>query len=214
MQNERYYNTLLMAYLRVATGRLDCHDEAELMALAQERQIKIYDFKRNLVPLPRVKYVMGFLKSLQFKSLMDVGSGRGAFLWPFMDAFPDVEVHSVDLLPHRLEIIQQVHDGGIARLHPHLGDFCQLDFDESSVDVVTLLEVLEHIPDVEAAVDKAMHIARQYVVVTVPSKPDDNPEHIHLLTKDKLTALFAKAGYANLHFGGVPGHLFVAASKS
>jgi 2-polyprenyl-3-methyl-5-hydroxy-6-metoxy-1,4-benzoquinol methylase len=50
------------------------------------------------------------------------------------------------------------------------------------VDIVTLLEVLEHIPDVEKAV-AAVRMARKYVVVSVPSKEDNNPEHIHLLTK-------------------------------
>ena len=82
---------------------------------------------------------------------------------------------------------------------------------EKSVDVVTMLEVLEHIPDVERAVRNAVAAARKYVVVTVPSKPDNNPEHIHLLTKGRLEELFRGAGCGRLHFDGVPGHLFVAA---
>ncbi len=81
------------------------------------------------------------------------------------------------------------------------------------MDVVTLLEVLEHIPNVEAAVRNAVRIAKQCIVVSVPSKPDDNPEHIHLLTKDKLTALFNEAGCVKLHFSGVPEHLILVASK-
>ena len=51
----------------------------------------------------------------------------------------------------------------------------------------------------------------EYVVVTVPSKPNDNPEHIHLLTKEKLTQLFNAAGCTKLHFDGVEGHLFMVA---
>ena len=72
-----------------------------------------------------------------------------------------------------------------------------------------MLEVLEHIPSVEDAIRNAVRIARDYVVVTVPSKEDDNPEHIHLLTKEKLTAMFNKAGITKLSFDGVPGHLFM-----
>ena len=56
-------------------------------------------------------------------------------------------------------------------------------------------------------------MARRYVVVTVPSKPDSNPEHIHLLTKDLLTEMFAAAGCERLHFDGVEGHLFMVAAK-
>ena len=57
-----------------------------------------------------------------------------------------------------------------------------------------------------------MKMARNYVVVSVPSKEDDNPEHIHLLTKDILTKLFADAGCTKLHFGGVNGHLIMMAT--
>lgn len=50
------------------------------------------------------------------------------------------------------------------------------------------------------------------MVVTVLSKPDNNPEHIHLLTKERLTDLFAAAGCEKLKFGGVNGHLLLIAS--
>ena len=72
-----------------------------------------------------------------------------------------------------------------------------------------MLEVLEHIPEVEKAISAAVKMAKHYVVVTVPSKPDNNPEHIHLLTKDRLTQMFGSAGCTRLHFDGVEGHLFM-----
>jgi len=91
-------------------------------------------------------------------------------------------------------------------------DICTCDVPAASFDVVTLLEVLEHIPEVDRAVEAAVRLARRYVVVTVPSKPDNNPEHIHLLTKEKLTGLFSAAGCEKLKFGGVNGHLLAIAS--
>lgn len=57
-----------------------------------------------------------------------------------------------------------------------------------------------------------MRIARKHVVVTVPSKEDNNPEHIHLLTKQVLTELFKEAGCTRLRFDGVNGHLFMVAT--
>ena len=101
----------------------------------------------------------------------------------------------------------------MGRLKVFQGDICAWDAPEASYDTVTLLEVLEHIPDVGAAVRNACRIARRYVVVTVPSKPDDNPEHIHLLTKPRLEGLFQAAGCRALRFDAVPGHLVLFAKK-
>ena len=143
--------------------------------------------------------------------ILDVGSGRGVFLFPFLEEFPKTETVSIDVLPRRVEFLQDVNRGGITRLRAVQADLCGQPFPDGSFDVVTALEVLEHIPDVESAVRAAVRMARRYVVVTVPSKPDDNPEHIHLLTKERLTELFEAAGCRRLHFDGVPGHLFVAA---
>ena len=66
--------------------------------------------------------------------------------------------------------------------------------------------------NVQAAVNAAVRLAKRYVILSVPSKPDDNPEHIHLLTKDILTELFQNAGCHKLHFDGVNGHLLMMAT--
>lgn len=184
-----------------------------ILSLGRAAGLKLYHFKKSHGELPRVKYVLGFLRSLHFESLLDVGSGRGAFLWPFMSAFPHVKVESVDLLPHRVEFLETVRLGGAGNLRAAQADLCKLSGPDASCDVVTLLEVLEHIPDVDAAVRNAVRLAKKYVVVSVPSKPDDNPEHIRLLTKDVLTRLFSKAGSTRLRFDGVSGHLLLIAAK-
>ena len=202
---QRYYERLAYAWQRGQAERTG-------QPVSGGRDFRMYSFKRGHEELPRVKKVLGFLRAVQPESLLDVGSGRGVFLFPFLEAFPWVEVTSVDLLAHRVEFLQDLRRGGITNLRAVQGDICSRPFAEDSFDVVTALEVLEHIPDVERAVNAAVRMARRYVVATVPSRPDDNPEHIHLLTKQKLTELFEKAGCRRLHFDGVPGHLFLAAS--
>ena len=94
--------------------------------------------------------------------ILDVGSGRGVFLFPFLEAFPWVEVTSVDLLAHRVEFLQDLSRGGITNLRAEQGDICLQPFPEKSFDVVTVLEVLEHIPDVEKAVFAAVRMARRF----------------------------------------------------
>ncbi len=196
---------------RTANGCTD--DELlQIVEAGHEAGLKLYPFKAGTQTLARTRRVMGFLRSIKFETMLDVGSGRGVFLIPFMKEFPWVWVTSLDLLEKRVAFLNELADGGFQQLHAERRDICTQPFPDNSFDVVTLLEVLEHIPAVEKAVAAAVKMARQYVVVTVPSKPDDNPEHIHLLTKDKLTQLFGAAGCTKLHFDGVEGHLFLVAT--
>lgn len=184
----------------------------EIVDAGVKSEQKMYPFKNGKAELPRVRRVMSFLHGVEFGTMLDVGSGRGVFLLPFMAEFPEVKITSLDLLEKRVVFLNELSAGGYSQLTAMQENLCDQPFPENSFDVVTLLEVLEHIPEVEKAIAAAVKMAKQYVVVTVPSKPDDNPEHIHLLTKEILTDLFHRAGCDKLHFGGVEGHLFLVAA--
>ncbi len=124
--------------LRWKTTAESSEDELiQNVTAGREAGLKLYPFKSGTQTLTRTRRTLGFLHSLSFETMLDVGSGRGVFLIPFI---------------------------------------------------------------------------KEFVVVTVPSKPDNNPEHIHLLTKDKLTQIFSAAGCTRLNFDGVEGHLFMVAS--
>ena len=194
----------------------ECSEEEllQIVSAGHEAGLKLYPFKAGTQILARTRRVLGFLHSVSFETMLDVGSGRGVFLIPFMKEFPWVQVTSLDLLEKRVLFLNELADGGFRQLHAQQKDICDQPFPDDSFDVVTMLEVLEHIPEVEKAAAAAVRMARQYVVVTVPSKPDNNPEHIHLLTKDKLTRMFNEAGCEKLHFDGVEGHLFMVAVVS
>lgn len=186
---------------------------SSIVELGEKTGQKLYPFKIGKTELPRVRRVLSFLHGIEFETLLDVGSGRGVFLLPFLEEFPHVQVTSLDLLDKRVTFLNELASGGYSRLTAFEKNICDQPFPENTFDVVTLLEVLEHIPEVDRAVAAAVKMAKQHVVVTVPSKPDDNPEHIHLLTKDILTELFTGAGCTKLHFSGVNGHLFLVAAK-
>lgn len=227
MGRNEYQSLLAAAYVRgvarsgglVLPGELDdaplgALTDAELdriIGIGVQAELKLYHFKEK-DDLPRVAAVLGFLRGVQPRSLLDVGSGRGAFLFPFLREFPETPVTAVELLSHRVELLSAVARGGVDRLTVLQKDICDWNAPPASFDVVTLLEVLEHIPAVDRAVAAAVRLAQRYVVVTVPSKPDNNPEHIHLLTQEKLAGLFAQAGCRKLKFGGVNGHLLAVAA--
>ena len=226
---ERYYNNFAVCAIRGYLKRkgltalladellnkdvseLTESDILEIFSACEKTDIKLYRFKRSDRTLPRVHKVLGFLKGISFENLLDVGSGRGVFLLPFMEEFPYTSVTSVDILDKRIDLLSDIKNGGIDRLTVKKASICDCPFPEKSFDVVTLLEVLEHIPDVESAIRSAVSIAKNYIIVTVPSKEDSNPEHIHLLTKERLTEYFNACGVSKLSFDGVPGHLFMIA---
>ena len=186
-------------------------EQNEIIRIGIDNKLKLYRFKNTHDNLGRIVGVMGFLKSVQMESVLDIGSGRGVFLWPFINAFPYIPITAVDMLDYRVELYKTVQQGGIETLSGIQGDICTLDVPDKSYDIVSMLEVLEHIPDVASVVKSAVRIARKYIVVSVPSKPDDNPDHIHLLTREILQTLFNDAGCKKLKFDEVNNHriLFV-----
>ncbi len=226
---ERYYTDLFLSAVRgyyKRTGNAELSEREyiiensselspvefeKIVNVSRENGFKSYHFKKKDI-LPRVHKVLGFLKSIYFENLLDVGSGRGVFLFPFMESFPHVEVTSVDILDKRVEMLSDIKNGGIDRLDALKADICIQPFPDKTFDVITLLEVLEHIPDVRKAIESAVKMAKKYVVVSVPSKEDNNPEHIHLLTKKLLTEYFSECGVTKLHFDGVNGHLLMIAT--
>jgi hypothetical protein len=50
-------------------------------------------------------------------------------------------------------------------------------------------------------------VASRYVVASVPSKEDDNPEHVHLFDGRGFEALFLDAGARGVKLDYVPGHI-------
>lgn len=188
-------------------------DKSKLDEIIEEHKIKTYYFKEKEI-LPRVNIILGFLKGINPNNLLDVGSGRGVFLFPLLKEFSELNITSIDILEHRVKLLKNIKSGGINNLNVYQEDIVNYNEEDNTYDVVTLLEVLEHIENVNDAIKNAIRLSKNFIVITVPSKEDNNPEHIHLLTKNKLTKIFNDLGVYNLKFSGVNGHLVLIARKS
>jgi ubiquinone/menaquinone biosynthesis C-methylase UbiE len=209
--DERYYLDLAAAFVRGKMADAPDLPSAEMVQFGLQAGLRLHKFKQTS-ELPRVRKVLGMLRGLAPCDLLDIGSGRGVFLWPLLDAFPWLPVFALDRHPQRIEDIHTVRRGGIARLTALVGDGCRLPLADKSVDVVTMLEVLEHLPQPARAVAEAVRVARRGIIVSVPSKEDDNPEHLYLFTRDSLHALLRTAGARRVHFDGVLNHLLALAT--
>lgn len=207
--DDRYFTDLAAAYVRGKLGDAPPAPE-EAVALGLARGLRLHKFKRS-AELPRVRKVLGILRGLAPSSLLDMGSGRGTFLWPLLDAFPHLEVTAVDINPVRVADIAAVRAGGLTNLRALLADAAALEVEDDCADVVTALEVLEHLPAPRRAAAEAVRAARKYVVASVPSKEDENPEHIHLFDARSFESLFLDAGARGVRIEFVLNHMIAVA---
>ncbi len=221
-----YYQQFACAYIRGKLGQapssayqplfsqpleaLSSEEVQTLLRLGASQGLRLHRFKRTM-GLARVRKVLGMLKGFQPANLLDIGSGRGAFLWPLLDAFPVLPVTAIDLLDYRVADLQAVRAGGVDRLSAYRMDATALAFADRSFDGVTMLEVLEHIPHPEKALAEVCRVAQRFVILSVPSKADDNPEHIHLFTEQRLRALLAAQGVRQVNVSYVLNHLLAVA---
>lgn len=193
--------------LETSLDELTEQQRDEIVEIGRKAGLSLHRFKLSLGNLPRVRRVFGFLQGVIPESILDVGSGRGAFLWPFMRTFPGLPVTAIDLDEHHFETYEAVRLGGIDTLTGHQADIRTFNAPDKSFDIVTMLEVLEHIPDPAKPIENAVRLAQRHVVISVPSKEDDNPHHLHLLTEPILRDMLANAGCTRVRFDYTLGHL-------
>lgn len=130
-------------------------------------------------------------------TVVDVGVGEGYALermWPAGTEVVALEYRhdKAVVASERLEAVQVVR-----------GDAGLLPFPDRSADLVTSIEVLEHLPRYEQAVAEMARICRGRLVVSVPWEPwfrlgnlgrgknvkrfGNDPEHLHFFNPSRLT---------------------------
>jgi 2-polyprenyl-3-methyl-5-hydroxy-6-metoxy-1,4-benzoquinol methylase len=206
MTEDRYFTNLAAAFVQGKLGQMPQRSVDEIIQTGLDAGLRLHKFKRN-AELPRVKKALGVLRGLAPESLLDVGSGRGTFLFPLLDEFSYLSVTAIDLDERRAIDLDALRRGGLENFAAVRADVTQLGFENNSFDVVTMLEVLEHLTTPEKAATEALRVARHFVLLSVPSKEDDNPEHLHLFDARRIEAIFASAGAKSVKFDYVLNHL-------
>ena len=103
------------------------------------------------------------------ESALDVGCGEGVLTERFAERLGSGRVVGIDLDDAAL------HAEWARRSRPNLEFRAfagpDLPFDDNEFDIVSALEVLEHVPDPEHTLAEMTRVARRHVLVSVPREP-------------------------------------------
>jgi len=165
---------------------------------------------------PVVKRLMaGFHSSLdelwqraQPESVLDVGCGEGVITAEWAERLGDGRVVGIDLDDAKLRA------EWLVRARPNLEfraeEATRLNFGDDEFDMVTAIEVLEHVPRPEATLDEMARVARRWLLVSVPREPlwrglnmargaywgalGNTPGHVNHWSKRAFTQLLGRYG--------------------
>ena len=139
--------------------------------------------------LGRLKVVFDLLDKLEFRSLLDIGCGDGRFLREIRLAYPNLKLTGIDSSEKALDLAKQ--------MNPEL-EFEQRDILDSPLetkwDVITLLEVIEHVPP-STLPDFMMSACGMlnpggHLIITVPHLNEKLiPKHYQHFSLEKLRTL-------------------------
>jgi ubiquinone/menaquinone biosynthesis C-methylase UbiE len=98
--------------------------------------------------------------------VLEVGVGEGEIATRVGTRYPAAAVVGLDLPDD--DLAEQWTGRGIAAT---FGDIAALPFPDRTFDLVLAIEVLEHVPDPDAALRELARVARADVVLSVPREP-------------------------------------------
>ncbi len=134
-----------------------------------------YDKYGSTNPLVR-RLMTGFERTLdellgrsEPSSLLDVGCGEGVLVERWARRLPERRVVGVDLQEESIQAGWAEH--AAPNLEYRVMDTPELPFAAGEFDLVTAIEVLEHVPDPEQTLREMARCAGRHLLVSVPREP-------------------------------------------
>lgn len=141
------------------------------------------------------RFIFSLMKDISFNSVLDAGCGTGVLLQQILEQYPHVQVTGSEYSPQGLEF---------ARKRLPNGDFHVLDLSTQTLgkkfDLVTCIDVLEHIDDDRAALKNLLAMTAGYMILSLPLGPlfkaeVDRMGHVHGYSRRELETKMQDAGF-------------------
>ena len=142
------------------------------------------------------------------QSLLDVGCGEGVLTHKWAQHLAPRRVVGIDLADETLQAEWDRRQ--VPNLEYRVMKAENLPFADGEFDVVTAIEVLEHVPDPEHTVDEMARVASGHLLVSVPREPlwralnmargaylkdlGNTPGHLNHWSKRSLVVLLGRLG--------------------
>jgi ubiquinone/menaquinone biosynthesis C-methylase UbiE len=170
--------------------------------LQDETSEKYFRFSTRRITALFIEKIVQHLKKNDPKIILDAGCGTG-FITDIINRSMDVTIVSCDMNAHRISCAKtQFH------LETVIADITHLPFRSSSFDTVLAIEIIEHLPDKESALDEIKRVTRKNVIITVPFDPyfmianflrgknvrsfGNPPDHVNHFNKKTLKAFLSR----------------------
>lgn len=147
--------------------------------------------------------ILAEIKNLGINSLLDIGCGTGYITQKLKDYVPTCIGCDIDT--NRVILAKKYINCDISLV---VADAVNLPFKNSYFDVVTAIEILEHISNIEVFLEELKRVSNDYILITVPNEPlfrlanlsrgknlkhFGNPEgHIHHFNKNTFGSLLSE----------------------
>lgn len=124
---------------------------------------------------PIVKYLMKNFHDTLFEmihyvspvSMLDVGCGEGYSLKQLKDKYPELDIEATDVEQEIIEIARRENPD----INFKVESAYAIDKPDGSYDLVTALEVLEHLEYPDKAIAEAKRLTKRYCIFSVPFEP-------------------------------------------
>lgn len=152
----------------------------------------LYKSKNPLVKFVHVQRLRNTLSLVPYKAkvILDVGCGEGQLL-EYLNKIKGRELYGVDVLSHVVyQARKRVPTSIIVQ-----SDGCKMKFKNNTFDVVTCIDVLEHIPNWRDVIKEIIRVTKPGGIIVLGWPNDDNwnlarfllgkgpvPDHINILT--------------------------------